>query len=234
VLILTQTLLSQEVYFVPVLTIASCILFLPKIAACMKELLRQIMSQTIPIANDEWEALEPHIHSKKIKKRTSLLQKGQVSNQIGLIVSGSFRQYYLIDGVEKTTFFFFEHSFVCDYDSFLTQRPCDHYIEALEDSEILYFDRETLLRMYRIYPKFETFGRLIAENVYLCVKERLGNFLLDTPEGRYKHFINSYEAERILQRVPQHYIASYLGMTPVSLSRIRSRVQKQLAVQPLP
>ncbi len=198
----------------------------------MKELLRQVMSQTIQIADDEWAAFEPHIFTKTIKKRTHLLQKGQISQQIGLVVSGSFRQYYLMDGVEKTTYFFFENNFVGDYDSFLTQRPCDHYVETLEDSVILYFDRETIYRMYRIYPKFETFARLIAENVYLCAKDRLVNFLLDTPEGRYRHFLASHEAEIILQRVPQHYIASYLGMTPVSLSRIRSRVQRQQTAKP--
>lgn len=195
-----------------------------------KNILRQIMSQTIDIDNDEWEAFEPYIFNKKIKKKETYLQEGAVSTEIGFVTSGSFRQYYMIDGVEKTTFFFFENSFVCDYDSFLTQRPCDHYIEAMEDCEVLYFHREVLQRLYRLYPKYETFGRLIAENVYLCTKERLGHFLLNTPEERYKHFMRSHEAEQILQRVPQHYIASYLGITPVSLSRIRARIihEKQI------
>jgi CRP-like cAMP-binding protein len=189
-----------------------------------KNILRAAMSQTIPLQNDEWEALEPHIYAKKYKKRDILLREGQISNHIGFVVSGSFRQYYVIDGEEKTTFFFFENHFVCDYDSFLTQRPCDHNVEAMEDSEILYFDRETIYRLYRLYPKFETFGRLIAENVYLCIKDRLSHFLLSNPERRYLRFLESAEAEEILQRVPQHYIASYLGVTPVSLSRIRARV----------
>lgn len=192
-----------------------------------KNTLRQIMSQTINIADDEWEAFEPYISTKKIKKRSHYLQEGAVSTEIGFALSGSFRQYYLIDGVEKTTFFFFENSFVCDYDSFLTQKPCDHNIEAMEDCEVLYFSREVLYRLYRLYPKYETFGRLIAENVYLCMKDRLTHFLLNTPEERYKHFMQSHEAEQILQRVPQHYIASYLGITPVSLSRIRARVLQE-------
>jgi CRP-like cAMP-binding protein len=189
-----------------------------------KNILRQAMSQTIPIQDDEWQALEPHIFSRKYKKKDILLKEGQVSTSIGFVTKGSFRQYYLIDGEEKTTFFFFENSFVCDYDSFLTERPCDHNIEALEDCEILYFNREIIYQLYRIYPKFETFGRLIAENVFLCTKERLSHFLLRNPESRYLRFLQSYESEIILQRVPQHYIASYLGITSVSLSRIRARL----------
>ncbi len=194
-----------------------------------KNILRQAMSQTIPIADDEWEAFEPHIYAKKVKKRDLLLREGQVSNQICFLISGAFRQFYMIDGEEKTTFFFFENHFVCDYDSFLTLRPCDHNIEAMEDSELLAFDRETLLRMYRLYPTFETFGRLIAESVYLCIKDRLMHFLLNTPEERYRRFLQSTESDIILQRVPQHYVASYLGITPVSLSRIRARVAKSVS-----
>jgi CRP-like cAMP-binding protein len=192
-----------------------------------KNILRQAMSQTINIDDDEWEAFEPYLFTKKIKKRGHYLKEGFVSTEIGFVISGSFRQYYIIDGVEKTTFFFFENAFVCDYDSFLTQKPCDHYIEAMEDCEVLHFSRETMYRLYRLYPKYETFGRLIAENVYLCTKHRLGNFLLNTPEERYKYFMQSYESEQILRRVPQHYIASYLGITPVSLSRMRARIAKE-------
>jgi CRP-like cAMP-binding protein len=194
----------------------------------LKTILRHVMSQTIALDQDEWEAFEPHIFSKKIKKKTLYLKEGNTSDEIGFVLKGALRQYYIVEGEEKTTFFFFENQFVCDYDSFLTQRPCDHYIEVMEDCEILYFKREVLLRLYRLYPKYETFGRLIAENVYLCIKERLTHFLLNTPEQRYRHFMQSHESEQILQRVPQHYVASYLGVTPVSLSRIRARVGKNL------
>jgi CRP-like cAMP-binding protein len=197
----------------------------------MKQLLRQAISQTIAIDDDEWAAFEPHIFTRKIKKRDLLLAEKQVCDEICFVVDGSFRQFYIVDGEEKTTFFFFEQQFACDYDSFLTRRPCDHYIEAMEDTTVLYFSREVLLRLYKLYPKYETFGRLIAENVYLCIKERLHHFLLEKPEARYKKFMSSYEAEKIMQRAPQHYVASYLGITPVSLSRIRARVARERDVK---
>jgi CRP-like cAMP-binding protein len=192
----------------------------------MTEALRHAMSQTIHIANDEWEVFEPHIFSKKIKKRGNLIEEGQICTHISFLLRGSMRQYHIIDGEEKTTFFFFDNNFACNYESFLTQQASDVTIEAMEDCEILYFSREVMYRLYRLYPKYETMGRMIAESVYMCAMERLKTFLLNSPEERYRRFLQNYDAGIILARVPQHYIASYLGITPVSLSRIRARVSK--------
>jgi CRP-like cAMP-binding protein len=192
----------------------------------MKSILRQVMSQTIRIADDEWEAFEPHIHTRTLKKRENLMVEGQICHDIHLVLRGSLRQYHIIDGEEKSTFFHFENQFACNYESYLTQQPSDITIEAMEDCELLYFNRKALDLMYRLYPKYEVFGRLIAENVYLCAISRLKTFVLNSPEERYQQFLQSYDAPLILERVPQHYIASYLGITPVSLSRIRARVKK--------
>jgi CRP-like cAMP-binding protein len=192
----------------------------------MKELLRQAFSQVIKIDDDEWEAFEPHISTKTYKKRENLIEEGQISKHINFLIKGSMRQYHVIDGEEKTTFFFFENDFSCNYESFLKQTPSDTTIEAMEDCEVLYFSRETMYRLYRLYPKYETMGKMIAESVYICAMDRLKTFLLNSPEERYQHFLKSEEAEQILERIPQHYIASYLGITPVSLSRIRARIAK--------
>ncbi len=193
----------------------------------MKEILRQVMSQTIPIAQDEWEAFEPYISTKTVKKREQIVREGQTCTEISVLMKGAFRQYHVIDGEEKTTFFYFENHFVCNYESVLLRAPSDLVIEAMEDSELLCFSVETLERLYRLYPKYEIFGRLIAENVYLCAMERLKTFLLNSPEERYLKFLNHHDSQQILTRVPQHYIASYLGITPVSLSRIRARIARQ-------
>ncbi len=189
-------------------------------------MLRQVMSQTIPVSDDEWAAFEPHIKIKKIQKKDIYIRAGNHCAEIGLLVTGAMRQYHLLPDGERTTFFFFEGDFACDYQSIITNQPATITIEALEDCEVLYFHRDVLLRLYRLYPTYETFGRLIAESVYLCAMERLNTFILNSPEERYRHFLNSAESEQILTRIPQHYIASYLGITPVSLSRIRSRVSR--------
>jgi CRP-like cAMP-binding protein len=193
-----------------------------------KEILRQAMSQVIPIADDEWAAIAPFILSKTLKKRENLLREGQVCREICFVMHGSLRQYHLIDGEEKSTFFYFEHQFACNYESVLSGEPSDVTIEALEDCTLLYFDKDILPRLYRLYPKFEAFGRLIAETVYRCAMERLKTFLLNSPEQRYRNFLQHADSQLIMERIPQHYIASYLGITPVSLSRIRARQRTEM------
>jgi CRP-like cAMP-binding protein len=188
--------------------------------------LRLAMSQTVRIADDEWAAFEPFIKLKKVKKRENLTREGQICREVGFILRGSFRQYYVVEGEEKSTFFMFENNFVTDYESFLKQSPSELTIEAMEDADILTFDYETIQRFYRIYPTFETFGRLIGEYLFTCLQDRLKGFMLNSPEERYRRFLKNPESSVILARVPQHHIAAYLGITPVSLSRIRNRLAK--------
>lgn len=188
--------------------------------------LRHAMSQTVRIADDEWVAFEPLIRLKKFKKRENYVGEGQICREVGFILRGSFRQFYVVDGEEKTSFFMFENSFVSDYEGFLKQTKSELTIEAMEDAEVLTFDYDTIQRFYRIYPTFETFGRLIGEYLFMCLQERLKSFMLNSPEERYRRFLKNPESSVILARVPQHYIAAYLGITPVSLSRIRSRLAK--------
>jgi CRP-like cAMP-binding protein len=188
--------------------------------------LRHAMSQTVRITDDEWAAFEPFIKLKHYKKRENFNQEGQICREVGFILRGSFRQFYVVDGEEKTTFFMFENNFVTDYESFLKQAKGELTIEAMEDAEVLTFDYPTIQRFYRIYPTFETFGRLIGEYLFMCLQDRLKGFMLNSPEERYRRFLTHPESSLILARVPQHYIAAYLGITPVSLSRIRNRLAK--------
>ena len=108
------------------------------------------------------------------------------------------------------------------YNSFLKKIPSAATVEALQDCELIVFDYDTLQNLYEKYPVFQKFGRLIAEWLYCCVEERMSSLLLDKPELAYKKLL---EQDRgILNKIPQRYIASYLGITPVSLSRIRKRI----------
>ena len=195
----------------------------------MKDLtdqLRHAMSQTVRISDDEWAAFEPFIRLKKFKKRENYVVEGQICREVGFILRGSFRQFYVVDGEEKTSFFMFENNFVTDYEGFLKQTKSELTIEAMEDADVLTFDYDTIQHFYRIYPTFETFGRLIGEYLFMCLQERLKSFMLNSPEERYRRFLKTPESSVILARAPQHYIAAYLGITPVSLSRIRSRMAK--------
>jgi CRP-like cAMP-binding protein len=125
------------------------------------------------------------------------------------------------DGEEKITAFNFKGNFVTNYRSFLTGQPSDHYIQALLDSVIYIINLQDLQSLYDKHKNIERLGRLIAENLYLTVANRLDSFMFQTPSERYKELIE--RNSRLLQEIPQYMIASYLGVKPETLSRIRKR-----------
>jgi CRP-like cAMP-binding protein len=186
---------------------------------------RRYIARFVDIPDSDWSALQTQFQTRHFHKREHFFREGDVAAKLAFIVRGAFRQYFVVDGEEKTTYFSFEESFVTDYGSFLTGQPSAMNLEALEPTEVVVFDKTTMDRLYRLYPKFETFGRLMAEEAYLCAMDRLQSFLLASPEERYRRFLAQSDSAKILARVPQHYVASYLGITPVSLSRIRARVR---------
>jgi CRP-like cAMP-binding protein len=113
------------------------------------------------------------------------------------------------------------------YKSFLTRQPGENYIQALEDSQIVTLSYRAIQQVYNdefIGRKMERFGRLIAEQYLICYEDRVNAFVTQTPEERYSKLIET--GGDVLQRIPQHYIANFLGITPVSLSRIRRRIMK--------
>jgi len=111
------------------------------------------------------------------------------------------------------------------FESNILKQPCTQTIQAIEDSELFIIDYRDLETLYDKSPKFERVGRLILEYYLAFLQQRITSYLLDTPEERYMRLIN--ETPDILNRVPLQYIASYIGVTPVSLSRIRKRILKK-------
>jgi CRP-like cAMP-binding protein len=174
------------------------------------------------ILNDfEWADFEKCIVKCKINKNEQILKQGEHCNFIAFIQEGSFKFYYDNEGEIKITAFFFQGDFVSNYRSFLTGKPSDHFIEAMQDSNIYKINLQELKYLYDKHKNIERLGRLIAENLYLSVANRLDSFLFQTPEERYKNLID--RNSRLLQEIPQYMIASYLGIKPETLSRIRTR-----------
>ena len=159
---------------------------------------------------------------KRFKKKELILQEGDVCKYAYFINSGCFRYYYNIDGQENTAQFFFENGWYADYDSFLTGKPTKQNIETLENSELLLLSSKDLQQLYIEIPKFERFGRMMAENAFLGIRQRSEMLENQTAEERYLTLMN--ERPKVFERIPQHYIASYLGIKPPSLSRIRKRI----------
>ncbi|MBC8112678.1 MAG: Crp/Fnr family transcriptional regulator [Verrucomicrobia bacterium] len=159
---------------------------------------------------------------KKLKRKEFLCQEGQVCHSVAFINQGCLRYFYLTDGEEKIGQFFFENAWYTDYESFLTGQPSKQNIQALEHSELLILSKTALYKLYENLPKFERFGRIMAENAYLGIRKNNFSYLTRSPEERYLQLIR--ERPKLLERVSLKYIASYLGIKPESLSRIRKRL----------
>jgi CRP-like cAMP-binding protein len=191
----------------------------------MYEQLRQYLSRFIQLTNEEFNDLTSKLAVKKLKRKELFFREGEVCKQVVFVNSGCLRYYYVVDGDERTGQFFFENSFYTDYESFLAQKPSAQNIEALEKTQLLLLNRTDLYSLYEQNPKFERFGRLMAENAYLGLRHRNTQLLNLSPEERYLELVR--ERPKVMERIPQHYIASYLGIQASSLSRIRKRIITQ-------
>lgn len=188
-------------------------------------LLRQHLAQFAPLSDEDWHLLEPHVRLASLPKHGLFAQEGRVAGEVAFVLEGMFRQFYTKDGEERTTYFFFENHLLSAYFSCLTGQPSRLTIEALTESHYLSFPYAVLAELFEQRMAWQKFGRRLAEYLTLGLEERMVSLLLLSPEERYRELLASGKT-KILARVPQHYIANYLGMTPVSLSRIRSRTRR--------
>jgi len=188
---------------------------------------REQIKKYIVFNEDEWALFCKNLSFTTLKKRKHFIEPGKVCDNIGFIISGSVRYYNIKDSEEITGYFSFENEFVSSYKSFLTRLPGLNYIQALEDTELInisYANMQKMLANPILAYKMERFGRLVAENYLICYEDRMVSFITQTPEERYLDLLNT--GGDIIRRMPQHYIANFLGITAVSLSRIRRRVMK--------
>jgi len=185
---------------------------------------RSSIAQFITFNEEEWQVFIQHLTFLTIKKKDHFAVEGKVCDEFGFIVSGSMRYYHLKDGTEITGYFSVENELVSSYKSFITRKPGKVYIQALVKTELIlitYPNMQLMLNNPLLAYKMERFGRLIAEYCVCCYEDRITAFITQTPGERYLEMVE--KESHILLRIPQHYIANYLGITPVSLSRIRKR-----------
>ena len=192
----------------------------------MYSLLRNNIEKFIKLSDEDWNLLLPHLETRKLKKHELLAEIGKVSNEVGFVLEGMLRHFYLKGGEEKTTYFYFENHFVTSYISCITKQPSQLSIEALSDCELIVFPYNILQELFEKNKTWQKFGRLVAEYIAIGLEERMVGLLMLSPEERYLELIKGNKI-KIIERVPQHYIANYLGITPVSMSRIRNRVVKK-------
>ena len=189
-------------------------------------LLRNQISAFSKITEEDWLLLLPHLEEKTLHKNEFFAAEGKRCYEIGFVTSGMFRQYYSKDGEDKTTYFFFENHFISSYISCITGNPSLISIEALSDATYIAFPYKIMQELYDQSMAWQKFGRLVAEYITIGLEERMVSLLLQSPEERYLDLLGSNKS-KIIERIPQHYIANYLGITPVSMSRIRNRLLKK-------
>lgn len=175
---------------------------------------------------EKWQSFEKAITISQYKKGEIILKPGMICNHVSYVNYGLIRSYYLVDGKEIITTFFNENCYFSDYESFLSRKPTLMYSDVLEDTEVAEINYEDLQIQYGIYPECERAGRLVAEELFIHLSNRNASFLLQTPEQRYVQFLEEYVD--IVPRIPQYMIASYLGITPEALSRIRARFRQKV------
>jgi CRP-like cAMP-binding protein len=186
-------------------------------------ILRKHIEAFSKISADDWNLLLPHLEIKTIRKNELLIAEGKRAGDVGFVLEGMFRQYYTKDGEEKTTYFFFENHFISSYISCITGKPSLITIEALSDATYISYPYKILQELYDKSMAWQKFGRLIAEYFTMGLEERMVGLLMQSPEERYLDLLKSNK-KKIMERVPQHFVANYLGITPVSMSRIRKRL----------
>lgn len=164
---------------------------------------------------------------KAFSKGDHLLRAGDVATHLFFVSRGLLRYYFLDDatGEERTGQFFDEGQVFTDAASFLAQAPATQSINALEPGEVLRIPRAALYDAYAADHAMERFGRLMLENALVGSQRRAANLLRLSPDERYRTFVST--RPEVARRVPQYLIASYLGITPEGLSRIRGRLARQ-------
>lgn len=190
-------------------------------------LFRKVVEEFVPFTDEEWSIFQSHLKLLSLKKKEFLVEAGKVCPYIGYIVSGSVRCYHIKDGNEITSYFSLENEMITSYKSFLNKIPSPNAIESIEKTEMVVFNLSSLHELVNnelLSLKMERFGRLIAEFLIFCYEDRITSFVTLTPEERYINLLS--KSSNIIRRIPQHYIANYLGITPVSLSRIRRRIME--------
>lgn len=177
----------------------------------------------VPISESDRQQIEPFLAVKKLRRRQYLLQEGDVWKQVAFVEKGALRMYTVAEtGAEHIIQFAIEGWFIGDLFSFLTGEPATYTIEAIEDSDVIVMSKADHDHLLKTCPAYSSFHRELVTGAYIALQRRLNSMFSQSLEERYESFMSKYP--NIAQRVPQHMIASYLGLTPETLSRVRRRL----------
>jgi CRP-like cAMP-binding protein len=185
----------------------------------------KLISRHLELTSEEASTFAECIPIKSFKKGNVLLREGQVSKDSYFVIEGCVRKYYIIDGEERTTEFYIEDESIASLQSYKNRTPANHYFECVEDCKLAVLNYDKEQELFKRVPKYEALCRMSMEDDFGEQQEALAKFITSSPEERYKNLLE--KRPDLIQRVPQYHLASYLGVKPESLSRIRKRLTKK-------
>ena len=188
--------------------------------------LRNVLTSQAGFSRDEYEFYCSLLKKRIVKKKEHYLEPGKISRATAYVNSGCLRQYIVGDHEKEIILqFALEDWWIGDLESFHYEKPSMFYIQALEDSELMLLSRKNFLRVCEELPKYKAFHDEKVQRNHFATLKRLSMAKLGTPEEKYLHLMK--EHPQLFQRVPLHYIASYLSIEPESLSRLRKRLAER-------
>lgn len=187
----------------------------------MESILFEFIEKYMPLSVEEKKAIIDLNVFRSVKKGTLLLKEGQFSIETFFVLKGCIRTFYLVDGDERTTEFYTELEGISS-PCIISKLPSEFYISCIEDSLLCVSEVGMEVEIFQKFPRFESLCRILSEQLLAKNQRNFDDYKTSTPEQRYWHLLKN--RSDLLQRVSQHQLASYLGIKPQSLSRLRARI----------
>lgn len=187
----------------------------------MKRILDNIR-KSLSLSTETFEALSHSMKIITLEKNEYFLRTGQVCTSVGFIEKGSMRLFQSSSEKEVCSDFFFENSFIGSFASFLSQQPSLVNISAIEPCELLVLQYDDVMRLTKEHPSLRRLADIIVQEQFLRAEKRESALLLHSPEERFRKILE--EHPKLFKRIPLHYVASYLAITPETLSRYRNKL----------
>ncbi|GGF73885.1 Crp/Fnr family transcriptional regulator [Wenyingzhuangia marina] len=176
----------------------------------------------VSLNKQEIQLLLESVDKKTYQKNEVIFKEGKISDEIYFVTKGCVRLFYNVEGIDKTAFFYTEGQFICAGESYTFNIPAIENYQAMEQTEIFVFTKSKIDLLLKQVPKFELIARIATENELITCQKVIASFITKSAEERYIDLLNTQG--ELFQRVPQQYIASFLGVSPETLSRIKTRV----------
>jgi CRP-like cAMP-binding protein len=185
--------------------------------------LKSFIKKYVELPEPELDEIADKFKSKTISKNSYLLRQGDTCKDLVFVQKGCLRLYYVKDDIEVSVWFAFPQSSAIEIYSFISENPSDYFLQAIENSEVLYLPKTELNKLYAHQPKMQEMMRNFWEDVILNLINRFTALQKDSAEKRYLDLLNK---PAYMETIPQKYLASFIGVTPTSLSRIRKKIAK--------